>query len=113
MGWNALRCPLAAALLCLLLPAQARAPFTGLELVSRNNQMGLLTLSDSTGKRYSVSTGGNTSVPLGNIAPAAAHITLSTPLVLPVGSQLQVSVEDLMGGSGDFEVNLIGRIVNL
>ena len=90
-----------------------RVVVTDIELVSRNRYLSLATISDGTGKRYSISAGNMDPNGGQTATPMSQHITLSTPLVLPVGSPLQVTVENFLNGNGDFEVNLIGRIVNL
>jgi len=93
--------------------AWLRVVVTDIELVSRNRYLSLATISDGTGKRYSVSAG-NGDPNGGNPAtPMSQHVSLSTPIVLPVGSPLQVTLENFFNANGEFEVNLIGRIVSL
>ena len=88
-----------------------RVSVTDLEIVcSQGFAVGIATISDGTGKRYSVGVGGGGS----SVANPVQHVSLSTPIVLPVGSSLQVTVQNVLSPNpSNFEVNLIGRIVNL
>ncbi|HLQ38195.1 MAG TPA: hypothetical protein VK348_10355 [Planctomycetota bacterium] len=92
-----------------------RVMITDLELVSPQFAGGIATISDGTGKRYSVGVGG-ASIGGGVMPVPVQHVSLSSPIVLPIGSSLQVSVQNLISGGSNpapFEVNLIGRVVNL
>ena len=82
-----------------------RVVVTDLEIVGigTNPSPALLTISDGTSHLYSAFT---------SVAQRAEHVALATPIVLPVGSQLQVTVDDFNQFSS-YQVNLIGRIVNL
>lgn len=73
----------------------------------------MATISDGVGKRYSAGCGGGTGI--GGSSGMVQHIALSTPIVLPVGGSLRVTLQSVWGGANtaDYEVNLIGRVVNL
>jgi hypothetical protein len=90
-----------------------RVVVTDIELVSRNQYQSLATISDGTGKRYSVCAGNQNPNGGGTATPWCQHVSLATPIVLPVGSPLQVTLENFVSANGEFEVNLIGRIVSL
>jgi hypothetical protein len=89
-----------------------RVIVTDLEIVSTQWAAGVATISDGTGKRYSVGVGATST----GMAQPVQHVSLATPIVLPIGSSLQVTVSNLWStssGPQTFEVNLVGRVVNL
>ena len=81
-----------------------RVMVTDIELVDRAGGPRTVWLLDGTGKRFAVGVGGFQG------SGPVHHIALTSPLVLPVGSPLQVMVENQIGPC---EVHLIGRVVNL
>ena len=67
---------------------------------------GIARIIDSQGRRLTASIGGN------NANGHVHHVSLTTPIVLPVGSTLRVEVEST-NSTSTFEVNMFGRVVNL
>ncbi len=78
--------------------AEVRVMITDLQVVGGSNQDVWVRVFDSVGKRLAVGTKG-----------PMQHVNLTTPLVLPVGSSLRVEVT---GAQGDYDVHMIGRVVN-
>lgn len=84
---------------------EVRVLITDVQLVAPVNANGYAWINDSLGKRLAVGVGGvQTSGPV-------QHVSLATPISLPVGSFLHVELSGNSGG--DYAVNLIGRVVNL
>lgn len=83
---------------------EVRVMITDLQLVAPwVGPIGFARIVDASGRRLTVGVGGFQS------AGAVQHVSLTTPIVLPVGSFLHVEV---YGDNSTYEVNLIGRIVN-
>jgi hypothetical protein len=85
-----------------------RLLITDLQLVSADGSAGAgaVRIHDSEGVRLAASVGS------GNASGNVHHVSLATPIVLPVGSSLRVELEPL-SAARFFEVNMIGRVVNL
>jgi pyruvate/2-oxoacid:ferredoxin oxidoreductase beta subunit len=89
-----------------------RVVVTDIQLALPNQLYGpgaMATISDGTGVRYSIGLPGFSSQ---SSLVFEQHISLATPIVLPVGGSLHVSVIS-PSGPADYDVNLIGRVVNL
>ncbi|MFY9344290.1 MAG: hypothetical protein WAT39_17495 [Planctomycetota bacterium] len=82
-----------------------RVMITDVQVFNSGNNAGVAWIVDSGGKRLACGIGQYTG------SGPVQHISLTTPIVLPVGSFLHVEMLGLNGG-GAYEVNLIGRIVN-
>jgi hypothetical protein len=82
---------------------EIRVLVTDLQLVGEIGHIAWARVVDSGGKRLAAGIGGH------QTAGAVQHISLTTPIVLPVGSFLRVEIS---GDGGTYEVNLIGRVVN-
>lgn len=76
---------------------------TDVAILVPNVNMTVVWLRDAGGKRYAASAGAS------NSAGPMQHFSLTTPIVLPVGSPLFVDVQ----GGPTCEVHLFGRVVNL
>ena len=87
--------------------AWVRVMITDLEIVSRSLVAGFVWVIDGQGKRLAAGIGW-----VSQTGSPVQHVALTTPIVLPVGSPLSVEVQHL-GGSATFEVNMMGRVVNL
>lgn len=86
--------------------AFVRVLITDFQLVGTVVSSGIARIIDSQGKRLAAGIGGFQGT--GHVQ----HVNLATPIVLPVGSTLRVEVEST-SGSNTFEVNMVGRVVNL
>jgi hypothetical protein len=82
---------------------QVRVMITDFQLVGGTGSIAWAHVVDSGGKRLAVGIGGF------QTAGSVQHVSLTTPIALPVGSFLHV---ELSGDSGPYEVNLVGRVVN-
>jgi hypothetical protein len=81
-----------------------RVMVTDMEIVT-NGAPGTAWILDGTGKRLAVGTAGVQN------NGGVGHVALSSPIVLPVGSPLQVQLVPF--GTATFEVHLVGRVVSL
>jgi hypothetical protein len=82
-----------------------RVLVTDIEIVGGMNNQALAWILDGTGKRLAVGIGGHQS------SGPVHHVSLTTPIVLSVGSPLRVQLVQYSGG--EYEVHLIGRVVSL